>query len=87
MRGFGRNRALTCREVVELVTDYMEGALSAKQSARFEQHLAFCDPCIEYLGQIRTTVALVQQLAPAPVDQEIKDKLLELYRTWQQPPP
>jgi len=68
-----------------MMTDYLEGALSASQRNRFEEHLALGDPCVEYLGQIRTTIALANQLVPEPVDLETKERLVRLYRSWQRP--
>ena len=52
---------LTCRELVELVTDYLDGALAASERARFEAHLAACEGCDRYLEQIRRTVALARR--------------------------
>jgi len=54
-----RRRRLRCRDVVELVTDYLEGALSARTRARFERHLARCRGCAAYLQQIREVVRLL----------------------------
>ena len=48
---------LTCKEVVELVTDYLEGALPVEMRQRFDQHLTGCDPCIVYVDQMRQTIA------------------------------
>jgi anti-sigma factor RsiW len=50
---------MSCKELVELVTDYLEGALPADDAARFEGHLALCPPCVEYVAQIERTVAAV----------------------------
>ena len=54
---------LTCQQVVELVTDYLEDALGATERARFETHVADCDGCDAYLGQMRTTIALLRSIA------------------------
>jgi len=86
MRWLRRNRPLVCREVVELVSDYLEGTLPPRQVARLERHLSGCDPCVEYVGQIRTTVALAHQVPPGEVDADTTQRLVELYRTWQKPP-
>ena len=51
MRLLGRNNELVCREMVELITDYLEGGLSRSQRRRFEAHLAGCEHCTEYLGR------------------------------------
>ena len=56
--------ALSCQELVELVTDYLEGALAPGDLRRFEDHIAGCDGCTEYLEQFRRTIALVGTLTP-----------------------
>ncbi len=53
---------IACRELVELVTDYLEGALSPEQHARFENHIAGCDGCTTYLEQMRETIRLTGTL-------------------------
>jgi anti-sigma factor RsiW len=53
---------LDCQEVVELVTDYLEGTLPPDQTTLFEQHLNFCDGCVWYLEQMRATIATVGRL-------------------------
>ncbi|MGN6358798.1 MAG: anti-sigma factor family protein, partial [Thermomicrobiales bacterium] len=54
---------LSCQELVELVTDYLEGALSAEDRARFEAHLATCRGCTAYVEQMRLTIRLVHRLS------------------------
>jgi predicted anti-sigma-YlaC factor YlaD len=71
---------LTCREVVELVTAYLEGALSEPEEVRFEEHLAMCEGCAAYLDQMRRTIALVGRLDPAAVDLEACDRLGHAFR-------
>ncbi len=56
--------ALSCQELVELVTDYLEGALSPADLRRFEDHIAGCDGCTEYLAQFRRTIELTGTLTP-----------------------
>jgi anti-sigma factor RsiW len=73
---------LTCRELVELVTDYFEGALGAEDRARFEAHVAACPGCEAHLHQMRTTVALVGAASTTPERREIT-ALLEAFRGWQ----
>lgn len=51
--------SVRCERIVELITDYLEDALDPGARARFEAHLAICPPCVEYVGQIRTTLRLV----------------------------
>lgn len=73
---------MTCREVVELMTDYLDGVLSAADRARFEQHLTGCDGCKAYLAQLRTTRRLMGQIAHEPVPEPLKAELLNAFRTW-----
>jgi len=63
-----RTGALACREFVEVVTDYLEGAMPARERARFEHHLSQCDGCDHYLAQIRCTVNLAGRVTVADVD-------------------
>jgi anti-sigma factor RsiW len=76
--------ALTCRELVELVTDYVEGALSPPDAVRFEQHLSGCDGCTAYLTQMRETIRLTGTLAEGDLDPRARDALLAAFRDWRQ---
>jgi anti-sigma factor RsiW len=73
---------LVCKHLVELVTDYFEGALPAHDRARFEGHLAACPPCTEYLAQMRQTLRLVGKLTEESVPDQGKEQLLQLFRRW-----
>lgn len=73
---------LTCREFVELVTDYLEGALSPDERARFEAHLLDCDDCPIYLDQIRETIRTVGALREEGIDPAAKEELLTIFRDW-----
>jgi anti-sigma factor RsiW len=73
---------ITCQEVVELVTDYLERALPAEEAAVFEQHLNFCDGCAWYMDQMRTTVATVGRVTEEDLPPETRDKLLDVFRHW-----
>jgi anti-sigma factor RsiW len=80
---FGRrSRPLVCQQVVEMVTDYLEGALSAADRARFETHLAGCPHCTEYLAQIRETIRLAGRVTPEDLTPEMRTDLTDLYRRW-----
>ena len=54
---------LSCRELVELVTDYLEGALSAEERLRFDEHIGICDGCRIYLEQMRQTIVVAGRLS------------------------
>ncbi|HEX8771770.1 MAG TPA: anti-sigma factor [Acidimicrobiales bacterium] len=71
-----------CRQAVELVTDYIEGALGERDRIRFEAHLAACPHCSEYLAQMRVTIATVGAIEPESLDPRVKDELVTLYRRW-----
>jgi anti-sigma factor RsiW len=73
---------ITCRELVELVTEYFEGALPAADSRRFERHLVACPPCREYLSQLRDTIAAVGALREDDVPPAAKEELLAAFRDW-----
>ena len=78
-----RRRAVVCRRAVELVTDYLEGALSRRERARFEAHLAECPHCTEYLAEMRRTLDVLGRIEPESLDPEVRDELVALYRRWQ----
>jgi len=82
----GIHGELTCRELVELVTDYLEDALSPEERARFEEHIGTCDACSTYLDQIRTTVAVAGKLSEERVAPAARDALLQAFRTWKRSP-
>lgn len=77
-----RRRDLVCREVVTLLTDYLEGALNDRQRRRLEAHLAVCPHCSEFLRQLRDTIDAAGQVEPETIDDETLDDLVELYRRW-----
>jgi anti-sigma factor RsiW len=73
---------LSCQELVELVTDYLEGALSAEETARFEDHIARCGACSIYVEQLRQTITLAGRVTPDALSQEAERELLEAFRGW-----
>ncbi len=73
---------LTCQELVELVTDYVEGALPPAARARFEAHLRQCPGCANYLAQMRQTIQLTGTLRAEALDPKGRDELLGLFRHW-----
>jgi anti-sigma factor RsiW len=73
---------LSCQELVELVTDYLEGALPPGERARFEAHIEPCDGCRTYLEQIRTTIELAGRLTPEQLDPAAEAALLGAFRDW-----
>ena len=75
-------RALTCHEVVELVTDYLEGALADEARRRVEEHLSGCEGCTRYLAQMRDTIRLTGMLTEEQIPEEQKVALLDAFRGW-----
>jgi len=75
--------AMTCRELVELVTDYLEGALPPGDLARFEAHISGCHNCQRYLEQFRETIALTGGLRSDDLTPEARDALLARFAAWQ----
>lgn len=73
---------LTCKEVVEIVTDYLEGALSPEDRARFDQHLAGCDGCTSYVEQMRETIRLSGMLTEEQVPVAQRERLRQAFRDW-----
>ena len=73
---------LTCQELVEIVTDYLEGALSEGERERFDAHLEDCEGCRSYLDQMRTTIRVVGTISEEDLDPGAKDQLLKLFREW-----
>jgi anti-sigma factor RsiW len=73
---------LVCRQAVELVTDYLEGALSQTQRRRFEAHLTSCRDCPEYLIQMRATIALTGTINSGVLTPQMRDEFIRLYRRW-----
>ena len=73
---------LSCREVVELVTAYLENALSIGDRMRFEHHLSACDGCTAYLEQMRRTIQLTGTLRVDDVRPEAMAKLTAVFRDW-----
>jgi anti-sigma factor RsiW len=73
---------ITCQEVVELVTDYLERELPPDEASLFEQHLNFCDGCIVYVEQMRATAETIGRVREEDLAPETRDKLLAAFREW-----
>jgi anti-sigma factor RsiW len=78
------HKEMNCKELVELVTDYLEGALPPGDRNRFEKHLRECPDCGTYLDQMRQTVRALGRLSEDLVPAEAKETLLETFRNWKQ---
>jgi anti-sigma factor RsiW len=73
---------LACREVVELVTDYFEGALSRRDRRRFEAHIAACDGCTAYLEQMRLTIEALGHVPEGSISPSAREELVGAFRDW-----
>ena len=75
---------MNCKTFVELVTEYLEGALDEEMRRRFDEHLALCPGCADYLDQIRVTVHGVERLTEESLDPAYRDRLLTAFRGWRE---
>jgi anti-sigma factor RsiW len=71
---------LACRELVELVTEYLDDSLGAAERLRIDAHLAECDGCATYLDQVLATIAATRTLPPEPIPPALLEGLLEAFR-------
>jgi anti-sigma factor RsiW len=78
----GRTRDMDCNELVELVTDYLEGRLEPGEIERFDAHLEECDGCATYLEQMRATISALGHLPPEALTPEVEERLLVTFRDW-----
>ncbi len=79
---FWRRNNLVCQQVVELVTEYLEGTMARSQRRRFEAHLAECEHCTEYLEQMRSTIELTGRLRTEDLTPAMRQEFADLYRRW-----
>jgi len=77
-----RSAKLACQQAVELVSDYLEGALPRAQRRRFEAHLRDCPDCPEYVAQLRATIALLASIGPDRLSPLTHNELIGLYRRY-----
>jgi predicted anti-sigma-YlaC factor YlaD len=73
---------LICRELVEVVTDYLEGRMPAERRLLFEEHVAFCSWCQTYLDQMQDTIRATGELKEDDLSPEARDAFLDVFRTW-----
>ena len=82
----GSSNELACQEMVELITDYLEGGLSRSQRRRFEAHLAGCEHCAEYLEQMRFTIRLTGRLRSEDLTPQMRAEMTALFGRWRSQP-
>ena len=77
-----RKGEMTCQELVELVTEYLEGTLPSRDRARFDRHISGCEYCTTYLEQMRITIRTLGRLPEESLEPSARDELLETFRDW-----
>ena len=78
--------AETCQQVVDLVTEYLDGGLEPHERLAFERHVAICPPCRGYLSQIRRVSRVAGSLTEDHVPERLRSSLLEAFRDWKSGP-
>jgi predicted anti-sigma-YlaC factor YlaD len=73
---------LTCKEVTEAITDYLEGNLSFVEWVRFQMHLGLCFGCRRYLRQMKLTIRTLGALPAEPLLPAVRDELIQRFRSW-----
>lgn len=77
---------MTCIELVELVTDYLEGSMPADERARFDEHISGCEGCTTYMEQLRITIRLTGMLTEEQIALDARAALLDAFRDWRSTP-
>jgi anti-sigma factor RsiW len=73
---------MRCQELVEVITDYLEGAMAPEDVERFDEHISLCHGCEIYLDQMRTTIAALGHIPTESIDAEAQQRLLHAFRDW-----
>ena len=73
---------MTCQELSEIVTDYLEGAMPLRDRIAFDRHLAVCPECRRYVEQMKLTIETLGEVPPEPIPPDVEAKLLESFRDW-----
>jgi anti-sigma factor RsiW len=73
---------MPCQELVEVITDHLEGALPERDRIRFEEHLEVCAKCREYVEQFRRTITAVGSVRESDLDPQVRDSLMAAFRGW-----
>jgi anti-sigma factor RsiW len=77
-----RKRALSCQEIVELVTDYLEGTMTAELRAAFERHLSKCKGCTHYLEQMEATIRIAGTIEVEDLSPEFRGRLVAAFEEF-----
>jgi len=73
---------LTCKELTELVTDYLEGRMNFGDRVRFRLHIGMCAHCREFLRERKLAIQTVGALPLEPIPEEVRQELMEKFRDW-----
>ena len=73
---------LTCRDLTEIVTDYVEGRMGVWDRLRFQLHIGMCSSCREYVRQMQVTRAVVGHVPAQPIPDDVKEELIKRFRDW-----
>ena len=73
---------LTCQQITELVTEFLEGKLSFADRMRFQMHVGMCKHCRLYLGQMKQTIATVGALPSEPMPEDVQAELMRRFANW-----
>jgi predicted anti-sigma-YlaC factor YlaD len=73
---------MVCQELVELVSDYLEGVLGPVETERIQEHLAVCTSCDNYIAQVRATIRATGSLPAETPSVAVEEQLTDLYRQW-----
>jgi anti-sigma factor RsiW len=73
---------MSCKELVEVITDYLEGAMATEDRKRFEAHLGVCPFCADYVQQMRATVAALGTLTEGSIAPQRREEVLSAFRGW-----
>jgi anti-sigma factor RsiW len=77
--------ALSCKQLVELVTEFLEGTMAPSERTRFEMHIAACSGCAAYLRQMRDVLRLTGHLSEDALPERAQEELLRAFRSWKKP--
>jgi anti-sigma factor RsiW len=77
-------RMMTCQELVELVTDYLDDQLDERQRARFDEHLGECAPCVVYVDELRMTIDALGRIPAESLSPDAERELLAAFRDWRE---
>jgi anti-sigma factor RsiW len=80
-------RAITCQELTEVLSDYLEGVMPPEERARFDAHLDLCEGCVHYVTQMRQTIAATRELRREDVEATAPDDLLAAFKAWKRGEP